>query len=717
MKPGVGIEAEVNSSGLNSADMPKNRRSFRHWAKQLAACRLCRNLTLAAFLAILAIEVAILIPSYRNYEENLLSEQVDVASQAVITFLKHTQSHPIDPEDLQTLIANSPLVGVSLSRDGLVYKAGEAIENPKPADGVLRAAPRTVEGAVDLVWGADPTLSDYDVQGRVDVSEVPAELVAFVFRILGLSLLIAVFVTAVTMFVVDRMMLSPLLKLRERIARAGSDNEHPLRYLTPVARCDEFGEVEDAFNGMLKQNASYLARLHLLNRELDQLLDERTRTLRKTEQELQIRTLYDQLTGLANRNLFEEQLDRHFDQVTPGESGKEAVLVLGLNDFQALNGLAGHETGDRVLQEVARRIAGFSPDHGHVARLGGDVFGLLVREHERYPAESLQVVISAIIEACQRPVELGGKSYECEVSAGVAVIPLDGRDARTLLSHAEIAMRRAKKTSSERVQFFASEFGEQVHRRQEMISSLKAAIQNQQLELHFQPQFDRLRHCAGYEVLLRWHHPILGGVSPAEFIPLAEETGLIVSIGDWVLDQAVARLKLWVNQGFRGRMAVNVSAMQLHDEAFADRIAALLQRHGVSAGQLELEITETALMEDVERAMATLNRFRQLGLDLAVDDFGTGYSSLAYFKVMPVSRIKIDRSFVNGLPDNEQDEVLCRTIINMAHSMGCEVIAEGVETEAQASWLALAGCDELQGYLLGRPNSEGFTKSGRQHVR
>jgi diguanylate cyclase (GGDEF)-like protein len=717
MKPGVGVGVNERAGGPASVGFPLNRRTLRHWAKQLVACRLCRNLTLTAFLAILVIEAAILIPSYRNYEENLLSERVDVASQAVITFLKHTQSHPIHPEDLNTLIASSPLVGISLSRDGVMYTAGEAIEQPKPADGVLRNAPRTAAGAIDLVWTSDPTLSDYEVQARVDVSEVPAELVAFVFRILGLSLLIAVFVTAVTMFVIDRMMLSPLLKLRERISRAGEDAEHPLKYLTPTGRHDEFGEVEGAFNSMLKQNASYLARLHLLNRELDQLLDERTQTLRKTEQELQIRTLYDQLTGLANRNLFEEQLDRHFDQVTPGESVKEAVLVLGLNDFQALNGLAGHETGDRVLQEIARRIGGFSADHGHVARLGGDVFGLLVREHHRHPFENLQAGISAIIEACQRPVQVAGKSYECEVSAGVAVILLDGRDARTLLSHAEIAMRRAKKSSSERVQFFASEFGEQVHRRQEMISSLKAAIQNQQLELHFQPQFDRLRHCAGYEVLLRWHHPILGGVSPAEFIPLAEETGLIVSIGDWVLDQAVARLKLWVNQGFRGRMAVNVSAMQLHDEAFADRIAALLQRHGVSAGQLELEITETALMEDVERAMATLNRFRQLGLDLAVDDFGTGYSSLAYFKVMPVSRIKIDRSFVNGLPDSEQDEVLCRTIINMAHSMGCEVIAEGVETEAQASWLALAGCDELQGYLLGRPNSEGFTKSGRQHVR
>jgi diguanylate cyclase (GGDEF)-like protein len=669
-------------------------------------CRLCRNLTLAAFTAILAIEVAILIPSYRNYEEDLLNDRVDIASQAITTFINHSRGRDINGAALDALITSSPLVGVSLSRAGTEYRAGETITTPYSANGLLRSAPRTSQGMIDLSWAADPVLSNYEVLARVDVSDVPSELVAFVFRILGLSLLIAVFVTAVTMFVVDRMMLSPLLKLRDRISRAGEDAEHPLKYLTPAGRCDEFGEVEGVFNSMLKQNAAYLSRLKLLNRELNQLLAERTLTLRRTEQELEIRTLYDQLTGLANRSLFEEQLDRHFSDPDHG-AGEEAVLVLGLNDFQTLNGLAGHEAGDRVLQEIARRIAGFSTNHGRVARLGGDVFGLLVGDRGR-ASTGIEDQISAVIEACQRPVQVGRKTFECEVSAGVAVSGLDGQDARTLLSHAEIAMHRAKKSPSQRVQFFTTEFGDQVLHRQELIQSLKTAIENRQLQLYFQPQFDRLRRTTGYEALLRWHHPLLGPVSPAEFIPLAEETGLIVKIGDWVLEQAVVTLKVWMEQGFSGRIAVNVSALQLHDPGFADRLSALLESHGVSARLLELEITETALMHDIELAMTTLNRFRELDLTIAVDDFGTGYSSLAYLKALPVSRIKIDRTFVTGLPDNEQDEALCRTIINMAHTMGCEVIAEGVETEAQASWLALAGCDELQGHLLGKPGLQGF---------
>ncbi|WP_228151248.1 putative bifunctional diguanylate cyclase/phosphodiesterase [Tamilnaduibacter salinus] len=669
---------------------------------------MCRNLTAAAFLAILVIEIAILIPSYRNYEEDLLRHQVDVARQAVTTFVQSAEGQEITKSDLESLVASSPLTGISLWRDGISYEAGEVVDVPHPAAGLLRLAPRTAEGMIDLSWSDDPTLGAYQAVARVDVGHVDSELVAFVFRILGLSLLIAVFVTVVTMFVVDRMMLSPLLKLRDRIARAGDDAENPLRYLTPAGRCDEFGEVESAFNSTLKQNASYLSRLQTLNKELDRLLDDRTRTLRETEQELETRTLYDQLTGLANRNLFEEQLDRYFWEVSREEGRKEALLVLGLNDFQALNGLAGHEIGDHVLQEIARRVARFSPDHGHVARLGGDVFGLLVKPQGRIASESMDAWISVIIEACEEPVQVGQAQYECEVCAGVAVPVLDANDARTLLSDAEIAMHRAKKSPNRKVEFFTPEFGDQIHHRHELIRRLKSAIENRHLQLHYQGQFDRLRRCAGYEALLRWHDPVLGPVSPAEFIPLAEETGLIVGIGDWVLEESVATLRQWVDQGFTGRMAINVSALQLHDEGFADRIAHQLAYFGVSADQLELEITETALMADVERAMATLNRFRELGLALAVDDFGTGYSSLAYLKALPVSRIKIDRTFVTGLPENAQDAALCRTIISMAHSMGCDVIAEGVETEDQASWLALAGSDEMQGFLLDRPEPGGF---------
>ncbi|MBS3805829.1 MAG: EAL domain-containing protein, partial [Oleiphilaceae bacterium] len=269
--------------------------------------------------------------------------------------------------------------------------------------------------------------------------------------------------------------------------------------------------------------------------------------------------------------------------------------------------------------------------------------------------------------------------------------------------HAEIAMHRAKKSADLKVQFFASDLGEQIQRRQDMVKDLRHAIERQQMELHYQPQFDRLRRCVDYEALLRWRHPEFGMVSPAEFIPVAEEAGLISPIGLWVIEEAATTMKQWVEQGFSGRMAINISARQLADSSLVEHIRGVLEALDLAPGYLELEITETALMEDVTMALEILEGFRSLGVLLAVDDFGTGYSSLAYLKALPVKRIKIDRIFVTGLPDNGQDKVLCRTIISMAHSLGFEVIAEGVETEAQADWLIASGCNELQGFLLGRP--------------
>ncbi|WP_417530739.1 putative bifunctional diguanylate cyclase/phosphodiesterase [Marinobacter lipolyticus] len=684
--------------------------SIREWGHQLIACRLCRNLTMAAFVAILVIESVILIPSYRNYEENLLRQHATLASQALTTFLA-TKPGPVTTDSLNRLLESSRITGIELMVGERWLTAGEPVVDPGDAAGRLRDMTRTESNRLDLAWGSGQWLGDYPVRARLDVTGVPEELTSFVLRILGLSLLIAVFVTVVTMAVVDRMMLSPLLRLRSRIVRAGADAEHPLMYVRKPERCDEFGEVEATFNRMLKQNASYLNRLKALNQRLDQLLAERTRSLRRTEQELHIRSLYDQLTGLANRTLFEECLTRYLAARNDADNVRSALIVLGLDDFQALNGLAGHETGDRVLQEIARRLSRLNREPGHVARLGGDVFGLLLTPEQDPEYDQMEAEIAAVIRSCMAPVCVAGVNYECDVSAGVAVTPVDGEDAGTLLGHAEIAMHRAKKSTDLKVQFFASDLGEQIQHRQDMLKDLRGAQERNQLALHYQPQFDRAGHCVGYEALLRWYHPFRGIVSPDEFVPLAEEIGLIIPVGRWVIEQAIVTMKRWVDDGFQGRMAVNVSARQLTDRSLVEHIASVLEFHNLAPDYLELEITETALMKDVSLALEILEGFRSQGIQLAVDDFGTGYSSLAYLKALPVKRIKIDRAFVTGLPDNEQDEVLCRTMISMAHSLGCRVIAEGVETQAQADWLIASGCDELQGFLLGKPEPEFYWSS------
>jgi len=706
----AGMEAGFDGAREGTGFGRTNWQSLMNWARQLVACRLCRNLTVAAFVAILVIEFVILIPSYRNYEESLLRQHATVAEQAIKTYLA-TKSGSVTADSLEHLLESSRLTGIELMVGDQWLRAGEAVREPGDALGRLRDLERPEGIRLEIAWQEGQWLGDYPVRARVDVTGVSAELTAFVARISGLSLLIAIFVTIVTMAVVDRMMLSPLLRLRSRIIQAGTDAEHPLSYVRQPERCDEFGEVEGAFNGMLKQNASYLNRLQSLNQRLDQLLMERTRSLKRTEQELEIRSLYDQLTGLANRNLFEERITQYLAEAGKHDAAASALVVFGLDEFQALNGLAGHQAGDRVLQEVARRLGRFSREPGFVSRLGGDVFGLWFTAREDKPEVHLEADIADVISACTAPVQVGGFSHECHISAGVAVAPMDGSDAETLLSHAEIAMHRAKKSPDQKVQFFASDFGEQIQRHQTLVRDLRTAIEHREFELHYQPQFDRLRRCVGYEALLRWRHPADGLVSPADFVPVAEQTGLIIPMGLWVVEQAVVTMKRWVEQGFEGRMAVNISARQLADPSLAETIENILQSHNLAPDCLELEITETALMEDVTMALKILQRFRALGVLLAVDDFGTGYSSLAYLKALPVKRIKIDRAFVIGLPDNEQDEVLCRTMISMAHSLGCEVIAEGVETEAQASWLLTSGCDELQGFLIGHPTPEGYRSS------
>lgn len=306
---------ELGGSATSLWQRRNHWQSFLRWGHQLVACRLCRNLTMAAFVAILVIESIILVPSYRNHEENLLRQHATLASQALTTFLA-TKSGEVTTGSLSLLLESSRITGIELMVGEHWLTAGEPVVDPGDARGRLRDLSRVEANRLDLAWDSGQWLGDYPVRARVDVTGVSEELSSFVLRILGLSLLIAVFVTVVAMAVVDRMMLSPLLRLRSRIVSAGEDAEHPLMYVRKPERCDEFGEVEATFNRMLKQNASYLNRLKALNQRLDQLLAERTRSLRRTEQELHIRSLYDQLTGLANRSLFEECLTRTLAEPT-----------------------------------------------------------------------------------------------------------------------------------------------------------------------------------------------------------------------------------------------------------------------------------------------------------------------------------------------------------------------------------------------------------------
>jgi diguanylate cyclase (GGDEF)-like protein len=409
----------------------------------------------------------------------------------------------------------------------------------------------------------------------------------------------------------------------------------------------------------------------------------------------------DPLTGLPNRSLFFDQLGRRIEQAKKA-SEAVAVLFLDLDRFKNVNDSLGHDVGDRLLVAVAQRIRNSVRNADCVARLGGDEFTVVLADvvNAAAAATAAQNICRALANAFQ----IDGHDIFVTTSVGISMYPNDGADAGTLLKHADTAMYRAKKTKAG-FQFFEAAMEQSISERVRLENDLRRALQRDELEVYYQPQarFESM-HIVGMEALVRWNHPTRGLVSPLEFIPLAEEAGLIEPIGEWVLRTACAQLQRWIQSGLPViRVSVNLSVKQLLQPDFTLTVERALEDTGLRPHLLELEITESTLMEHAEDTLEALDRLRSLGVRLAIDDFGTGYSSLAYLKRFPVDVVKVDRSFVRDVPHDADDAAIVKGIIALAHSLRLEVVAEGVETEAQLEFLRAQACDMLQGYYLSMP--------------
>jgi len=415
---------------------------------------------------------------------------------------------------------------------------------------------------------------------------------------------------------------------------------------------------------------------------------------------------YDGLTQLPNRTLFQDRL--HASLQLAARRGQWVVLMfLDLDRFKPINDSLGHAAGDHMLKDVARRLATCVEADETVARMGGDEFTFLLRPgNDRDAALNRAIhVAERILASLTEAFVLSGREFFVTASIGIALSPQDGDDISQLMKNADTAMYHAKERGKNNFQFYQAEMNACALERLELESDLRHALEQQQFVLHYQPQF-RADGCSltGVEALLRWQHPTRGLVAPCAFIPALEELGLVVEVGDWVLGEACRQLQAWDRAGVRvPKVAVNLSARQFADGRLAERIAARLADSGIPPERLELELTESILMQDVGAALRMLESLKRLGPSVAIDDFGTGYSSLNYLKQFPIDVLKIDRSFVDGLPNGEQDAQIARAIIAMAHSLGLAVIAEGVENAAQLAFLREHGCDEVQGFLLGRP--------------
>jgi diguanylate cyclase (GGDEF)-like protein len=380
-----------------------------------------------------------------------------------------------------------------------------------------------------------------------------------------------------------------------------------------------------------------------------------------------------------------------------------AICFIDLDRFKAINDTLGHGAGDEMLRAMGKRLAGAVRENDLVARLGGDEFVVLLEGSTK--SEDIEAVARKLLAALAEPLAVQDRNFLVTGSIGIAVFPIDGGDAATLLKHADAAMYQAKEMGKNNVQFYTAELADLSAREFELESALRLALVRDELVLHFQPKIDvSSQRMVGVEALVRWMHPTRGMVPPMDFIPLAEERGLIVPLGRWVMHAACRQIRDWRNAGLVvPPVAFNVSARQFVHDTLIEDLKEAMTLYGVSSADLEVELTESVLMADPERANFVLGQLKAMGVRIAIDDFGTGYSSLSYLKRFPAQTVKIDRSFIHGLALDVDDQAITRAVIAMAHSLGLGVVAEGVETADQLRMLGELGCDEVQGFLLGRP--------------
>jgi diguanylate cyclase (GGDEF)-like protein len=416
--------------------------------------------------------------------------------------------------------------------------------------------------------------------------------------------------------------------------------------------------------------------------------------------------LYDDLTGLPNRRFLKDQISQ-LCQSDP-EPATHALMLLDLDNFKDINDSFGHPTGDELLQQVAHRLQRFAQTGDYCARLGGDEFVLLLPhlgDNTTTASAHLMELAEKLRAQLAEPYRLNGNVVRTTASVGISLFVAGPDDSANALKQADIALYQSKASGRNCSTFFDPELQKAMDQRNQILRELKTALEHQELQLFYQPIFDAQQQITGVEALLRWHSPVLGFVSPAVFIPLAEESNLILDIGNWVLQTACQQIAQWQSHPVRQHwiVAVNVSARQLQRANFVDTVTALVRQSQIPAACLQLEVTESMLQHDIDDTMQALSILKAMGVRFSLDDFGTGYSSLNYLTKLPIHTLKIDRSFVDRMLQSHEDASVVQTILALAKGLGLEVVAEGVETVEQFRFLQQAGCQKFQGYLFARP--------------
>lgn len=534
-----------------------------------------------------------------------------------------------------------------------------------------------------------------------------------------LGIVVAVLVTSLLLAFVlssqlQRIITDPLLRLSAIARRISTEQNFSLR--VAGSRRDELGHLISDFNCMLDEIQARDEQLKKYQAELEDRVAMRTRELEIANNELETskeqaeavakrmeyHAHHDALTGLPNRILLNDRIRVGLAQAHRQQS-MLALLFLDLDRFKIINDSLGHTIGDQLLRIISQRLRICLREGDTVARLGGDEFMVLLPDIRR--ASDAGKIGTKLIRALTEPVSCHGHELHITTSVGISVYPFDGSDAETLVKHADISMYRAKEIGRNKLVYYTAEMNAGSRKKLMLETNLRSALEKQQLHLVYQPKIDITRNTIiGVEALLRWEHPTLGYVSPLDFIPIAEESGLIIPIGEWVISTAFSQLREWHDAGFEDlTMSVNLSSAQLSRPGLEDILDSALASSGISADKVELEVTENVAMRNIASATITLEKLKNKGMSIAMDDFGTGYSSLGYLRKLPVDTVKIDRSFVSEIPESKDDALIAQTIIAMAHSMNLSLVVEGVENIRQLNFFRQQGCRVVQGYLFSKP--------------
>jgi len=588
------------------------------------------------------------------------------------------QSKQISPEDSQLMVANMLAL-----RDPSLHHHSDTISVISKQDFLL-GKPVNVS-----VFIMPKTLWKIVVVTPQEVAISSASKVANLILILLIGILI---IAAFFGFIYcRRTLIVPMYQMVKQLQQTLSDGGHARTGLLDDRRKDEFGLLAYHFNQSKKA-------LDSNNRNLKLQIKER----RQAEKKLKHLALHDPLTGLPNRLLFQDRLQQAI-ALSKRNGHKFAVFFMDLDNFKIINDTMGHEVGDELLKEVAKRLSDTGRDMDTVARLGGDEFAFIINKVKTI--ENAVIVAQRLNKLLKKPIEVSGNKINMGSSIGVTMFPDDAENSEELLRNADIAMYQAKDDGRNVIRFFTQEMNAKLQKNKEILTDLIESLTQDHFELYYQPLFT-IDHktLVGAEALIRWHHPEKGMIPPDQFIAVAEQSALINELGDWVLAQTCREIKNFINAGISDvKVAINISPVQFRRKDFLENMLRILNEHDVSANYIELEITEGAVMDNVDQAIDMMQALHDAGFQLAMDDFGTGYSSLSYLKRFPIHKVKIDRSFISDLENDDDSKSIARAIIQMSHSLGLDVLAEGVETAAQLRYLQDDKCDYVQGYYTGRP--------------